>query len=51
MKGAEVAMNGRDILWQADVETLLWTVEIFIIAGEVFMMTGRNFHDDRSRIP
>ena len=42
MKGAEVAMNGRDISWQADVETLLWTVEIFIIAG-------RSFHDDRSK--
>ena len=56
MKGAEVAMNGRDILWQADVETLLWTVEIFIIAGEVFMMqveifmmTDPEFHKDRWR--
>ena len=41
-------ITGRDFIYYERSRFFMITGD-FIVNGEIFMMTGRDFHDDRSR--
>ena len=47
MKGRDFIMNGGNKLWKFEIS--LWTVEIFMMMSRYFIMSGCDFHDNRSR--